>query len=171
MDDFVEHLTRMLAQRTSRRGLLGLLGKIAIAEVALPLLPIRRLTGEAHAGEPGAMSEPGDPMSCDYWRYCGFDGNLCGCCGGSTTECPPGTTMSPTGWVGTCKHPGNGKDYIIAYRDCCGKEMCARCSCTRNEGDTPIYRTQTDNAVVWCFGSKTGYVVNCTTAVNLGLKT
>ena len=109
-------------------------------------------------------------MSCDYWRYCGFDGNLCGCCGGTLTDCPPGSILSPTGWVGTCRHPVDGKDYIIAYRDCCGKEYCGRCACHGDKGDLPIYRTQLDNEVLWCFGVKSGWAVNCTTAVNLGVK-
>ena len=75
--------------------------------------------------------------------------------------------MSPTGWVGTCRHPVDGKDYIIAYRDCCGKEYCGRCACHGDKGDLPIYRTQLDNEVLWCFGVKSGWAVNCTTAVNL----
>ncbi len=25
-----------------------------------------------------------DETKCDYWRYCGVDGNLCACCGGGT---------------------------------------------------------------------------------------
>ena len=125
-------------------------------------------TRSAEAADPA--NEPGDQLSCDYWRYCGFDGNLCGCCGGSVTECPAGSIMSPTGWVGTCRHPVDGKDYIIAYRDCCGKEYCGRCACHGDKGDLPIYRTQLDNEVLWCFGVKSGWAVNCTTAVNLGVK-
>jgi hypothetical protein len=35
--------------------------------------------------------------------------------------------------------------------------------------DLPIYRTQLDNEVLWCFGVKSGWAVNCTTAVNLGV--
>jgi len=164
MDALVEQLARNLAQRTARRRLLGLLGKALLGGMALPLLPVARVRSAA------AAQEPGDPMTCDYWRYCGFDGNLCSCCGGGITDCPPGSVMSPTGWVGTCKHPVDGKDYIIAYRDCCGKELCGRCACHGDKGDIPIYRTQLDNEVLWCFGVKSGWAVNCTTAVNLGAK-
>jgi methylamine dehydrogenase light chain len=74
--------------------------------------------------------------------------------------------------VGTCRDPNDGKEYIIGYRDCCGKDVCGRCFCENNKGDMPIYRTQLDNGVIWCFGTKPStYVVNCTTAVRLGLKT
>jgi methylamine dehydrogenase light chain len=168
MDDLVERLARKLAAHTSRRRLLGMLGTALVGSVALPLLPVHRIMRAAEAADPA--NEPGDQMSCDYWRYCGFDGNLCGCCGGTLTDCPPGSILSPTGWVGTCRHPVDGKDYIIAYRDCCGKEYCGRCACHGDKGDLPIYRTQLDNEVLWCFGVKSGWAVNCTTAVNLGVK-
>lgn len=168
MDDLVERLARKLAAHTSRRRLLGMLGTALAGGMALPLLPVHRFMRAAEAADPA--NEPGDQMNCDYWRYCGFDGNLCGCCGGTLTDCPPGSIMSPTGWVGTCRHPVDGKDYIIAYRDCCGKELCGRCACHGDKGDLPIYRTQLDNEVLWCFGVKSGWAVNCTTAVNLGVK-
>ena len=167
MDALVERVTRTVAMRTSRRGILGILGKLLLGATLFPLLPVERVSGRAHAAQPAA--DEGDPLSCEYWRYCGFDGALCGCCGGSATECPPGTLMSPTSWVGTCKHPVDGKDYIIGYRDCCGKDICGRCFCQNNKGDMPLYRTQLDNGVTWCFGTSS-FVVNCTTAVKLGLK-
>ena len=47
--------------------------------------------------------------------------------------CPPGTDMSPVTWIGTCHNPGDGKDYVISYNDCCGKSSCGRCFCNRNE--------------------------------------
>ena len=43
-------------------------------------------------------------------------------------------------------------------------------ACHGDKGDLPIYRTQLDNEVLWCFGVKSGWAVNCTTAVNLGVK-
>lgn len=175
MDALVEQLTRAVAQRTSRRGFLARMGKLMLGGMVLPLLPIDRVMGSAQAQMTMGASGTGrtdDPSTCDYWRYCGFDGNLCGCCGGSHTECPAGTIMSPTSWVGTCRDPNDGKEYIIGYRDCCGKDVCGRCFCENNKGDMPIYRTQLDNGVIWCFGTKPStYVVNCTTAVRLGLKT
>lgn len=39
-------------------------------------------------------------------------------------------------------------------RECCGKEDCGRCACHGDKGDLPIYRTQLDNEVRWCFGVK-----------------
>ncbi|MGH7908091.1 MAG: methylamine dehydrogenase light chain [Candidatus Binataceae bacterium] len=167
MDNLVESVSRTLATRTSRRGVLGLVGKAIIGAAIVPLLPVSRAAARTEAAEiPGAE---GNPLSCDYWRYCGLDGLICGCCGGSATECPPGTFSSPTGWVGTCRNPKDGKDYIVAYRDCCGKNLCSRCMCENNQGDMPIYRTQADNTVFWCFGSKS-FVVNCTTSVVLGVR-
>ena len=167
MDSLVENLGREIAKRTSRRGVLNLLAKAVLGASMVPLLPVLKMT-RALAAEPG--SHDGDPLTCDYWRFCGMDGFLCGCCGGSTTECAPGTVMSPTSWVGTCKNPTDGKEYIIGYRDCCGKDFCNRCFCQNNKGDMPVYRTQLDNSVIWCFGTQS-YFVNCTTAVKLGQKT
>jgi methylamine dehydrogenase light chain len=168
MDKLVESLSRSMAGRTSRRSVLSLLGKVLVGGTMFPLLPVRRIAGAAHAAE--QAGKDGYPLSCHYWRYCGFDGFLCSCCGGSTTECGPGSIMSPTSWVGTCRNPADGKEYIIAYRDCCGKDFCNRCFCQNNKGDMPIYRTQLDNSVYWCFGTQS-YFVNCTTAVKLGPKT
>ncbi len=172
MDGIVERLTRRVAQRTSRRSFLVRLGKLALGGAMLPLLPIDRVTGKAHAqgyNEEHAAGEGGGETSCDYWRYCAFDGFLCSCCGGSITECPAGTVASPTAWVGTCKHPSDGRAYIVAYRDCCGKAQCDRCMCDNNQGEMPIYRTQLNNDTVWCFGSRE-MTYHCTTAVILGEK-
>ena len=87
MDALVERLSRTVAQRTSRRGFLGYLGKALVGGMMIPLLPINRVVEQAQAqmsGESGAGAEAegGDLTSCDYWRYCGFDGYLCSCCGG-----------------------------------------------------------------------------------------
>ena len=166
MDYLIEKFGRELARRPSRRSVLAILGRVVLGTALFPLLPVHR----ASAGESKLAGHDGDPLDCDYWRYCGLDGFLCGCCGGSATECAPGTVMSPTSWVGTCRNPSDGKEYIIGYRDCCGKDFCNRCFCQNNKGDMPVYRTQMDNTVYWCFGTKS-YFVNCTTAVKLGIKT
>src|SRR4029077_13043615 len=99
LDQVVEQSARSLAQRTSRRSLLGLLGRLLTGAAVLPLLPIDR-GSRAHANEthPG----PDSAESCDYWKYCAIDGFLCACCGGTSTACPPGTAPSPISWVGTC---------------------------------------------------------------------
>jgi methylamine dehydrogenase light chain len=173
MDALVERLSRAVAQRTSRRGFLGYLGKALVGGMMIPLLPINRVVEQAQAAmgaEGSAEGDGGDLTSCDYWRYCGFDGYLCSCCGGALTSCPPGTVASPTSWVGTCQHPSDGKEYIIAYRDCCGKDVCNRCFCDNNKGQVPIYRPQLDNDIIWCFGAK-NFAYHCTTAIRLGAKT
>ena len=76
--------------------------------------------------------------------------------------------MSPVTWVGTCRNPADGKDYIISYNDCCGKHICGLCFCHRNEGDKPIYYPSRSNDINWCFGTKS-VVYNCSTAIVLGL--
>jgi methylamine dehydrogenase light chain len=110
-------------------------------------------------------------MKCEYWRHCGFDGFLSACCGGSTTVCPPGTVVSPVTWIGTCRNPADGKDYIISYNDCCGKSACGRCFCNRNEGDRPVYYPSLANDINWCVGGKGDIVYHSTLAVVLGLAT
>ena len=42
MDALVERLSRAVAQRTSRRGFLGYLGKALVGGMMIPLLPINR---------------------------------------------------------------------------------------------------------------------------------
>jgi methylamine dehydrogenase light chain len=171
LDEISERMTRGLAQRTSRRGTLARLAGMLVGAAALPLLPIDRITGKAEAATPKKKMEgpdPGDPKSCDYWRYCGVDGWLCACCGGSASSCPPGSEPSPLTWVGTCRNPSDGLDYIISYNDCCGKSSCGRCFCNRNEGDTPAYRPQSNNDIDWCLGTSS-MAYHCSTAVILGV--
>lgn len=133
------------------------------AAVAYPLLPVGRASAQG-----GASSD--DPARCDYWRHCAIDGYLCGCCGGSATTCPPGTSVSPITWVGTCRNPADGRDYIISYNDCCGRHGCGRCYCHRNEGDTPAYQPSTSNDIQWCAGSPADVVYNCSLAVIVGVE-
>ncbi len=167
-----EHAARGLARRSSRRSVLGVLGGLLAGTAGLPLLPVARAssTGESlvPAQSTGNPNDPGDPTSCDYWRYCGIDGFLCSCCGGSQNACPPGTEMSPLTWVGTCRNPADGVNYVISYNDCCGKSSCGRCICNRNEDDKPVYRPSANNDIDWCMGT-TNNVYNCSTAVILGV--
>lgn len=166
LDKWLEGRARRLARTASRRSIVRGLGTLLLGAAAYPLLPVWR--SSAQAAEPG--TDPGDPQDCSYWRYCAIDGFLCSCCGGTVSTCPPGTVMSPVTWIGTCRNPGDGKDYIISYNDCCGKSACGRCQCMRNEGDTPAYLPATSNNLNWCAGSPADVVYNCSTAIIVGVK-
>lgn len=185
LDRLVEAATRRAARGLSRRHLLARLGAALVGGAALPLLPVSRVLAGGAAADPerggpapeGRLPAPdeqalegpaGDPKSCDYWRHCAIDGFLCSCCGGSHTACPPGTTMAPVTWIGTCRNPADGRDYIISYNDCCGKDYCGRCLCNRNEGDRPIYLPQKANDLNWCVAAEST-VYHCSTAIVLGV--
>ena len=174
LDRITERSARQLARRTSRRSFLTRLGGALVGASALPLLPVARAADDdARLPPPDdakVSGAAGDPHSCQYWRHCAIDGFLCSCCGGTQNACPPGTEMSPVTWIGTCRHPGDGKDYIISYNDCCGQSLCMRCRCTRTEGERPVYYTSKNNDLLWCFGTKSR-AVNCSVAVVLGVAT
>lgn len=174
LDRWMADLSRRVARRTSRRGFLSRLATVVVGGAALPLLPIARAAGQgARAPIPGEAddgSPAADPSSCEYWRHCAIDGFLCSCCGGSQRACPPGTEQSPVTWIGTCRNPHDGKDYVISYNDCCGKHVCGLCFCHRNEGDKPIYFPPRSNDINWCYGVST-VVYHCSTAIVLGLAT
>ena len=127
----------------------------------IPLLPVMRYSEAEAADSEVSESDWDDPKSCGYWAYCATDGWLCSCCGGTSANCPPGTQPSPISWVGTCRNPGDGKNYVVSYNDCCGTAGCQRCYCNRNEGDTPKYRPQKSNSVTWCYGG-VAPTYNCT---------
>lgn len=167
-----ESAARNIARRSSRRGFLGVIGSALVGAASIPLLPVARANATSYGGvapqSTGNPADPGDPTQCEYWRYCGIDGYLCSCCGGSQNSCPPGTEMSPLTWVGTCRNPADGLNYVISYNDCCGKRDCGRCFCNRNEDDRPIYRPSANNDINWCMGTTTN-IYNCSTAVILGV--
>lgn len=168
-DRLGERATRALAAGSSRRGLLARIGLAVAAAPAIPLLPVAR--ARAADTEPQTEFERGaqtiDDKACDYWRYCAIDGSLCTCCGGGIKTCPPGTRPSPTSWVGTCRNPSDGRTYLISYNDCCGKGSCNQCLCDNSDRETPIYRPQGNNDILWCFGlSDMSY--HCTVAAVVG---
>jgi methylamine dehydrogenase light chain len=171
-DGWLEAAARRLARTTSRRGFLGRLGAALVGTAALPLLPVARAGAEPReAGPPDDATLPGaagDPTSCEYWRHCSIDGFLAACCGGSHSACPPGTEMSRVTWIGTCRNPGDGRDYVISYNDCCGNAFCGRCLCNRNQGDRPVYEPGRANDINWCMGTKTT-AYNSTVAIVLGV--
>ena len=166
LDDLTECVTRRVAQRTSRRSFLRNVSGLLVGSAGtVPLLPIAR--GQQPPSRPVPEPDDGDQTSCDYWRYCAVDGNLCACCGGSASTCPPGTEMSPITWIGTCENPADGMSYIISYNDCCGKSNCGACLCNRNEGDRPVYQPRLTNGLNWCLGTAS-QIYNCSTAVVIG---
>ena len=167
IDRWFTRLSRTVAQRTSRRSFLGQLAAVLVGGATLPLLPVARrraLAATAASGEPDPSTPEGDPGNCDYWRHCAIDGFLCSCCGGTTHSCPPGTEQSPVTWIGTCRNPADGKNYVISYNDCCGKHICGLCFCHRNQGDKPIYYPSRSNDINWCYGT-TSVVYNCSTSI------
>lgn len=176
LDGWFGQLARGLARRSSRRGFLARIGGLLLGGAGLPLLPVARAARAADPerapapGEPHPEAPEGNPLDCGYWRYCAIDGFLSSCCGGSHRSCPPGTEMSPVTWIGTCRNPVDGRDYVVSYNDCCGKNACGRCFCNRNEGDRPVYFPQKSNDIDWCMG-RAGVVYNSTVALVIGVAT
>lgn len=161
VDEKARATSLTLARRLSRRSFLSRLGMFIAGAASFPLLPVARSFAQ------DSIQEVGDPKSCDYWRYCAMSGTLCSCCGGSYTSCPPGSQPSPITWVGTCRNPVDGRDYLMSYNDCCGKAVCSRCGCHNTEGDKPVYFNSNSNTVLWCFGTEdTSY--HCTVSLVLG---
>ncbi|MFT9025299.1 methylamine dehydrogenase (amicyanin) small subunit [Acetobacter indonesiensis] len=176
LDRAVERLTRHVASRSSRRSLLGRAGAWATFGALVPTLPVMRASA-ATPSKPApkfkaptpfaAEAQTTDPTACNYWRYCAIDGYLCASCGGGVHSCPPGTSPSPTSWIGTCFNPGDGQSYLVAYRDCCGQDACSQPMCLGTEGDQPSYRPQANNDIIWCFGTG-ALIYNCSTSVIVG---
>lgn len=166
LDLFIERKARRIAQKSSRRGLLKKLGTSLVGATTIPLLPVAR--AEASTTPPVHPQDAGDPASCDYWRYCAVDGFLCECCGGTYNTCPPGTEMSTITWIGTCRNPVDGRNYVISYNDCCGTTQCNNCLCQRDDRDRPLYRADKSNDINWCLGSSST-VYHCSTAIVVGL--
>jgi len=171
-DNLSERGVRTVARHTARRSFLSRFGAILVGAAAIPALPVARAASHRAPApdESGIAGDPGNPQACDYWRYCSIDGFLCACCGGSQNTCPPGTEPSPVTWIGTCRNPADGKDYVISYNDCCGKSGCGRCFCNTNEGDSPVHRPTLDNDINWCLGTKSN-AYHCSTGIVIGVAT
>ena len=168
LDRLTEKSARQLARHTSRRSFLVRVGQMLTGAAVLPLLPIDRAQ-RAMAAQGGQAAASDDPQSCEYWKYCAVDGFLCSCCGGSSHSCPPGTAPSPITWIGTCRNPNDGRDYIVSYNDCCGKPSCGNCSCNRNENEMPMYRAARNNDLNWCMANKDANY-HCSVSVVLGVQ-
>lgn len=170
-DKMGERVTRRLARYSSRRGFLGRLGAALLAAPVLPLLPVQRARSAEAPTDFTRNAQTTDDTQCNYWKYCGSDGVLCSCCGGGHHTCPAGSEPSPISWIGTCVNPDDNKSYVIAYRDCCGKPVCAAgksCFCDNSDHELPTYRAQLNNDIIWCFG-KASATYHCSTAALVGL--
>ena len=166
LDKIFEREARYLAQHSSRRSILRKMGQVLIGGVvAFPVLPFDRTFSQAQAQNKKPIN---DETSCEYWRHCALDGFICSCCGGTVSSCPPGTEPSTITWVGTCRNPNDGKDYLISYNDCCGVTQCGRCVCNRNEGERPGYRMGVHNDINWCMANSND-VYHCTVAAVVGV--
>lgn len=177
IDRLSERFTRHMAGHSSRRSMMSRLGAVLVGASALPVLPVARAEAQprkpqtptpAQLSDFARTAQTKDDLKCDYWRYCAIDGVLCTGCGGGVHSCPPGTQASPTSWVGTCMNPDDGRSYLIAYRDCCGRSVCkSDAHCDGTEREMPVYRPQGDNEIIWCFGLTT-MAYHCSTAALVG---
>jgi len=173
MDRAAEARLRRVAHRHGRRSLLARVGMGLVGGALLPMLPFDRSgsLNAARAAEPAKAPpkpDPNDPLKCEYWRYCAFDGYLCTCCGGSLTQCPPGTEASKVSWVGTCRNPNDGRQYLVSYNDCCGKSSCGQCLCNNNGRERPGDRLGVHNDINWCMAN-TSPMFHCTTSIVVGV--
>jgi methylamine dehydrogenase light chain len=172
IDRHSERAVRRVAHRHGRRSLLTKVGVALVGSALLPMLPFDRsgqFMGAQAAGTGKRKADlADDPTKCEYWRYCAFDGYLCTCCGGSLTQCPPGTEASKVSWVGTCLNPKDGRQYLVSYNDCCGKGSCGECLCNNNERERPGYRLGVHNDINWCMAN-TSSMFHCTTSIIVGV--
>ena len=165
LDQWTDRLSRELARRSSRRNFVSRLGVWLVGGALAPLLlPVSKVHAQTADTEP---AEVGDRRDCEYWRYCALSGPLCSCCGGDANKCPPGTELSRMAWIGTCRNPADGKQYLISYNDCCGKSICHQCPCHRHESEMPVYRVAQASDVHWCAANER-VAVTCTLALVLG---
>ena len=173
IDKHTERRVRGIAHQRGRRSLISRLGVALVGGAVLPMLPFDRSAQAAEPAVPGKGAKKKiDPRlndtACEYWRYCALDGFLCTCCGGSLTQCAPGTEASKVTWVGTCLNPQDGRHYLVSYNDCCGKGSCGECLCNGNERERPGYRMGVHNDINWCMAS-TSSMYHCTVSVIVGV--
>lgn len=127
-----------LSQRSSRRGFLMKVGKVAFAALGVELVSNVLPYGRDLAL---AATNP-----CDSWYLCGFAGSQCGCsnCSDDNTACP-GCACLGGFWTACCPD-GHGGRILMRYRDCwshgdsvngpCGSTKisnCQNCKSCRND--------------------------------------
>ncbi len=165
LDKSVESSARSSARKFGRRSALARIGGIVAGGFAVSALPFDKAWGATPAPSDGPTDQDKD---CDYWRYCALDGYLCTTAGGSVSSCPVGSEASEVSWVGTCHNPGDGRDYLVSYYDCCGKTAFSGSTfCLRSEGERPAYSMGLHNDINWCMANANkGY--HCTVALIVG---
>ncbi|WP_396269191.1 methylamine dehydrogenase light chain [Ideonella sp.] len=176
IDRVTERRVRQAAHVHGRRSFVTRLGTALVGGAILPMLPFDRsgqfgsamAAGASGGSKTKTPDNSPDATQCEYWRYCAIDGFLCTCCGGTLTQCPPGTEASKVSWVGTCLNPQDGRHYLISYNDCCGKGSCGECLCNNNERERPGYRLGVHNDINWCMAN-TSSMFHCTTALIVGV--
>lgn len=162
LNNSVEASARSSARRFGRRSALAKMGGVVLGGAAAAALPFDRAWGAVPAAGD-------DDKNCDYWRYCALDGFLCTTAGGSKSSCPVGAEASLVSWVGTCHNPGDERDYLISYYDCCGKTAFSGSQfCLGSEGERPAYSMGLHNDINWCMANANkGY--HCTVALVVGV--
>jgi methylamine dehydrogenase light chain len=170
LDHSMRELARHSARTRGRRSFLAKLGATLAGGALLPMLPFDRAeTAESALSQGSVPSQGSDPSTCEYWAYCSLNGTRCNACGGTLSQCPPGSQPSKVSWVGTCLNPTDKKNYLVSYSDCCGKPACGEAAlCQRHEGDLPAYRVGASNEMNWCMAN-TNKGVNCSTALVIGV--
>lgn len=165
LDRTIESGARHSARKFGRRSVLAKIGSAFVGGAAAASLPFDRAWGSETPSGDGTY----DDKSCDYWRYCALDGFLCTTAGGSKSSCPVGAEASLVSWVGTCHNPGDNRDYLISYYDCCGKTSFSGAQfCLSSEGERPAYSMGLHNDINWCMANANkGY--HCTVAVVVGV--
>lgn len=166
LDRASEKSVRKVAQQHGRRSFLAKAGTVFAGAMLAPILPFDRSLGGAAFASDDIVTDEND---CAYWKHCALDGNLCSTSGGTLTSCPPGSEASKVAWVGTCRNPNDGKDYLVSYNDCCGRSTVASSTfCFRSEGERPGYRMGLHNDINWCMANANkGY--HCTVSVVVGV--
>jgi len=115
--------------------------------------PRRRLAQMSAGAQPTPTPNPNDDLTCDYWKYWRSTATCVRAAAAVLTTARPARRPRPPRGL-YVRHPADGKDYIVSYRDCCGKPRAGDCLCTNTVGEMPLYRTQLDSDLIWCFGAR-----------------